>query len=99
VIRTFISLPAGVAGMSVVRFSVYTLLGCLPWTFGLTFLGYKLGERWNEVERVMRPFAWVVAFGTILAVVWWVGRRVRDLRAERRSAREPEAAEGAPRVS
>jgi membrane protein DedA with SNARE-associated domain len=81
VIRTFISLPAGVARMNVWKFSVFTLLGCLPWTFGLAILGYQLGERWDEVERIMRPFSWALAVALALAITWWVWRRVRDLRA------------------
>jgi membrane protein DedA with SNARE-associated domain len=80
VVRTFISLPAGVARMNVWKFSLYTLLGCLPWTFGLAFLGYKLGERWDEVERFMRPVSWLVAALVVAAVGWWVWRRVRYLR-------------------
>ena len=48
VIRTFISLPAGVARMPFGRFTLYTVLGCLPWTFALAWLGYaarrELGE-------------------------------------------------------
>ena len=81
VVRTFISLPAGVARMSFAKFSLYTLLGCLPWTFGLAFLGYKLGERWEQVERFIQPFSWLIAVALVAAVAWWVWRRVRDLRA------------------
>ncbi|HEX9124441.1 MAG TPA: DedA family protein [Actinomycetota bacterium] len=81
VVRTFISLPAGVARMNIWKFSLFTLLGCLPWTFGLAVLGYQLGERWDEVERVMRPFSWALAVALVLAIAWWIGRRVRDLRA------------------
>jgi len=39
IIRTFISLPAGVARMPFWRFTVFTLLGCIPWVFMLTFVG------------------------------------------------------------
>lgn len=92
VIRTFISLPAGVAGMSFWRFSMYTLLGCLPWTFGLTWLGYLLGERWEQVERVMRPFAWAVAVALAGAVAWWIWHRVRQFRAEAAPPAEREPA-------
>ena len=80
VVRTFISLPAGVARMNVWKFSLYTVLGCLPWTFGLAFLGYKLGERWDEVERFLRPVSWLVAALVVTAVGWWAWRRVRYLR-------------------
>lgn len=80
VVRTFISLPAGVARMNVWKFSLYTVLGCLPWTFGLAFLGYKLGERWDEVERFLRPVSWLVAALVVTAVGWWAWRRIRYLR-------------------
>ena len=80
VVRTFISLPAGVARMNVWKFSLYTVLGCLPWTFGLAFLGYKLGERWDEVEQFLRPVSWLVAALVVTAVGWWAWRRIRYLR-------------------
>lgn len=88
VIRTFISLPAGVARMGFWRFSIYTLLGCLPWTFGLTWLGYLLGTRWEQVERVMRPFAWAIAVAVAAAGIWWIRHRIRQVREETASERE-----------
>jgi membrane protein DedA with SNARE-associated domain len=82
VVRTFISLPAGVVRMPFWRFTMYTVLGCLPWTFALAWLGYLLGGRWGTVERVLRPVSWLVA-GVFLAVlVWYVARRWRQVRAE-----------------
>ena len=90
VVRTFISLPAGVARMNFSKFSLYTLLGCLPWTFGLTFLGYKLGERWNEVERLIRPVSWLLVAAIAAGIAWWVWRRVCDTRARPSSAVDPE---------
>ena len=88
VIRTFISLPAGVARMGFWRFSIYTLLGCLPWTFGLTWLGYLLGTRWEQVERVMRPFAWAIAVAVAAAGIWWIRHRIRQVREETAGERE-----------
>lgn len=81
VVRTFISLPAGVARMNFWKFSLYTLLGCLPWTFGLALLGYELGERWEEVERLLRPVSWLIAVLVGAGAGWWAWRRVRYLRA------------------
>lgn len=45
VIRTYISLPAGISRMNFVKFLAYTLLGSLPWTFLLAYIGYKLGSK------------------------------------------------------
>lgn len=81
VIRTFISLPAGVARMPFWRFTLYTVLGCLPWTFALAWLGYTLGESWTEVEDVLRPVAWAIAAAVAGFGVWWVTHRFRKVRA------------------
>lgn len=75
VVRTFISLPAGIAEMRFTSFSLYTFLGCLPWTFALTAVGYALGSQWDVVERYMRPVSYLVAAVCVLAVAWWFYRR------------------------
>ena len=80
VIRTFISLPAGIAEMPFVRFSVYTFLGCLPWTFALTALGYALGSQWEVVERFLRPISIAIALVVLAAAAWWLYRRWQEQR-------------------
>jgi membrane protein DedA with SNARE-associated domain len=77
VVRTFISLPAGVARMPFRRFTLYTFLGCLPWTFALAGVGYAVGERWETVERYLRPISIAVAVALVAALVWWLVRRSR----------------------
>ena len=49
VVRTFISLPAGLARMNRARFVAYTVIGCIPWTAALAWVGYALGGRWQQV--------------------------------------------------
>jgi membrane protein DedA with SNARE-associated domain len=80
VVRTFISLPAGIAEMPFLRFSLYTFLGCLPWTFALTALGYALGSQWHLVERFLRPISIVIALLVLAAAAWWLYRRWQDQR-------------------
>ena len=82
VIRTFISVPAGVVRMPFWRFTLYTVLGCLPWTFALAWLGFVLGERWETVERALQPFSWAIAAACVLAGAWYVRRRWTKVRAE-----------------
>jgi membrane protein DedA with SNARE-associated domain len=60
---------------------VYTVLGCLPWTFALAWLGYALGENWTKVEDVLQPIAWAIAAVGLGVGVWWVSRRYRKVRA------------------
>jgi membrane protein DedA with SNARE-associated domain len=77
VVRTFISLPAGVARMPFVKFTVYTFLGCLPWTFALTWAGFLLGENWETFLKYGEPVS--IAIGVILLglLVWWLIKRKR----------------------
>ena len=82
VVRTFISVPAGVARMNVVKFTIYTILGCLPWTFALAWIGYLLGSNWSAAEKVIRPVAWAIAAAIVVGGVWWVVRRWRRVREE-----------------
>jgi membrane protein DedA with SNARE-associated domain len=81
VIRTFISLPAGVAKMPFWRFTIYTVLGCLPWTFALAGLGYLLGENWEKVEDFFQPVAWAIVIALTIGLIWWVAHRYRKVRA------------------
>jgi membrane protein DedA with SNARE-associated domain len=80
VVRTFISLPAGIAEMPFLRFSLYTFLGCLPWTFALTALGYGLGSQWHVVERFLRPISVLIALLVVGAAAWWLYRRWKEQR-------------------
>ena len=101
VIRTFISLPAGVVRMGFWKFTVFTVLGCLPWCMALTWFGYQLGEEWETVEKYLRPFSWAIAFACVVAVGWFVWHRIRTIRAEETArtetaarAEEPDAPTG-----
>lgn len=67
VIRTFISLPAGFAAMSPVRFGVYTTAGCLLWSAVLALSGYAIGANWHSVADGFHGPTYVIA--AIVAVV------------------------------
>jgi len=76
VVRTFISLPAGLARMPIVRFTVYTFLGSYPFCYALAYVGCALGERWHTLESEFRKFDLVVGAVLVLGVVWWVRRHL-----------------------
>ena len=61
IIRTFISLPAGVARMPFWRFSVLTLAGCVPWVLMLTFIGKEAGDNWEDWKDSLHYVDYVVA--------------------------------------
>src|SRR5690349_341631 len=78
VIRTFISLPAGIAGMAPVRFGVYTTVGCLPWTTALATAGFAVGANWESIVSAFHGPTYIIAAVVLLAVVvllWRYWRR------------------------
>lgn len=80
VVRTFIALPAGIAGMGQVRFHVYTFAGSWPWCFGLAWIGFKLGEQWdrNPTLRSAFHYADLAVVALVLAgIAWFVFQRTR----------------------
>jgi membrane protein DedA with SNARE-associated domain len=79
IIRTFISLPAGVARMPFWRFTVFTLLGCVPWVFMLGFIGDQVGHNWTQWKDNLRYVDYVVVLavlgGIAYATLRWFRRR------------------------
>jgi membrane protein DedA with SNARE-associated domain len=78
IIRTFISLPAGVARMPFWRFSVLTLAGCVPWVFMLTFIGMKAGDNWEKWKDSLHYVDYAVAAMIIVGVGYLIFRRRRN---------------------
>lgn len=77
IIRTFISLPAGVAKMPFWRFSALTLAGCVPWVFMLTFIGQQAGHRWEDWKDSLHYFDYAVAAAIVVGVIYLLIRRRR----------------------
>jgi membrane protein DedA with SNARE-associated domain len=72
IVRTFISLPAGVARMPFGRFTLYTFLGALPWCTGLTLLGVQVGQNWETWEGRLKYFDYAVAAALVVGFVYLV---------------------------
>ena len=81
IIRTFISLPAGVARMPFWRFSVLTLAGCIPWVLMLGFIGQQAGDRWEGWKDSLHYVDYVL-LATIVVGAGWLLLRRRRRRAE-----------------
>jgi LPXTG-motif cell wall-anchored protein len=88
VIRTFISLPAGIARMPFARFSVYTFLGVIPWTFALAWVGVEVKDNWEEVVGYFDLPTLIIAGLLVAGAVWWYLRRRRRRRLPRAGASE-----------
>jgi membrane protein DedA with SNARE-associated domain len=78
IVRTFIAFPAGVARMDVKRFVAYTFIGSLPWTFALTYLGYRLGPHWERILGYFEKLDVVVAAVIVAGIVYLVYRARRS---------------------
>lgn len=76
-IRTYISIPAGIAKMDFKKFFIYTLTGSLPWNFGLALIGFKAGENWEELLPYFRRFDFVIIGAVIIAFVWYIYRHIK----------------------
>ena len=70
IVRTFISLPAGIAKMPFWKFTLYTLLGCIPWVFFLGWLGVRLGEHWEDIRPYLHYADYAVVAALVAIVVW-----------------------------
>ncbi|HKU32334.1 MAG TPA: DedA family protein [Candidatus Nitrosotalea sp.] len=78
-IRTYVSLPAGVAKMNLKRFVAFTFIGSVIWNTALTFIGLKLGQEWESIRKYSNYFdVLVIAIVVIAIVVYLKKRRVSD---------------------
>lgn len=80
VIRTFISLPAGIAKMDIKKFIIYTFLGALPFSFLLAWAGVQLGEHWDKVRTWLHKLDLAIIILIVLFIVWWIWRHIRNSR-------------------
>ncbi len=89
VVRTFISVPAGIARMNFLKFTIYTFIGSFIWCTALATGGYYTGKNWEQLRNAMRPFDYpIAAIVLILLVVFFVRGR--------RAGRHPAAVVAAP---
>lgn len=80
VVRAFVSLPAGIAKMPLGRFTVFSLIGTVPWVVGLAIAGHALGGDWKSVRKGFEYVDYVVVAAVVLGAVYWVARRRRERR-------------------
>lgn len=76
VIRTFISLPAGIAKMNFTKFLIFTTIGCIPWNLALTYIGLKLGQNWHMVEPYLRPVSYAILGALLLGIAWFFYKNI-----------------------
>ena len=86
IVRTFISLPAGVARMPFWRFTAFTLAGCIPWVFALALIGKQAGDNWEDWKDSLHYVDYAVVAGIVVGIAYLI------VRARRRRRSDPAAA-------
>jgi membrane protein DedA with SNARE-associated domain len=74
VVRSFISIPAGVVRMPIVRFTVLTFLGCVPWCFGIAAAGWALGSSYEKFHHDFAYVEYAVVAAVIVLAAWLILR-------------------------
>lgn len=83
-VRTLVSVPAGIAGMNFWRFSAYTFVGSFLWNVSLAYAGFLLGENWEHLRDYTRPFDLPIVVILAILVAWAIWRRLKSVRSGNR---------------
>lgn len=93
IVRTFISLPAGMAKMNFKKFVLFTTLGSIPWNFALAYIGFQLGQNWEEI----RSWFWLFDIAIVIGVAVLLSILARGYIKENRRKKNGASDEAEPR--
>lgn len=75
-VRTYVSLPAGVAKMNLKKFATYTFVGSIIWNSALTYIGITLGQEWNSIRKYSTYFDAIVVIAVIAVIIlYWRSKK------------------------
>jgi membrane protein DedA with SNARE-associated domain len=74
-VRSLVSIPAGIAGIPLMPFIVYSAIGSMVWNTVLISAGWILGDQWERVEDYTQPLTYLVLVAGVIAVGWFVWKR------------------------
>jgi membrane protein DedA with SNARE-associated domain len=77
IVRTFISIPAGIGKVPFWSFTFFTFIGSIVWSYFLAWLGLKLGENWHSLEGYFRKFDLLIGAIIIGFIIYWVRRHIK----------------------
>jgi membrane protein DedA with SNARE-associated domain len=81
IVRHAISIPAGIAKMSLWKFTLYTVAAMIPWTIFFLYLGIELGSNWMYIKEVARPYLIpIISFAILMAVVYYLVKKFKTPR-------------------
>jgi membrane protein DedA with SNARE-associated domain len=82
VVRTFISLPAGILKARFMPFVLYTFIGSWIWSYGLVWVGVKFGENLAAFKEIWHKFDYAVIGLLVVLGVWYIWRHVKHIKAD-----------------
>lgn len=83
VVRTFISIPAGIAKVNFAKFLIYSFVGSVLWSLILAYFGMKLGPAWVSLHERFQWLDYVIVGIIVLGAIWWVVRHIRATASQR----------------
>jgi membrane protein DedA with SNARE-associated domain len=84
-IRTYISLPCGVAKMNLFKYSIYTFIGSVIWNTIFTYIGIQLGSKWQEIDNYSIYLEIVTGCVIVTFVIWFTIKMLRKRRSNKKS--------------
>jgi len=72
IVRTFISFPAGIFKVNILKFSIYTFAGSFIWSAFLTYVGFYLGENWHALGPYFRKFDYLIVIIGVIGIIMWI---------------------------
>ena len=91
VVRTYISLPAGIAKMPFAKFCIYTVLGSFPWCLLLAYVGTIIGGNLATLSPIFHTFDVVILIVLVLLIALYIRRHIRNDRKARANLASAEA--------
>lgn len=89
IVRSLISIPAGMSKMNLMKFMIYTSIGSYIWNIVLIFLGNKVGSNWEIIAKILEDYSFIisvllVAVGLILIGYFYFKKHFKTIKVERK---------------
>lgn len=78
VVRTYISIPAGIARVPFWSFTLTCFVGSYVWSLLLGWIGFKLGENWEDIRHYFRQVDWIIVLLILAGAAWWIRRHIKN---------------------
>lgn len=84
-IRTYISLPCGIAKMNLFKYSVYTFFGSIIWNTMFTYIGIQLGSNWQDIDNYSIYLEIVTVCVIVVFVIWFITKMLKKRNLDKKS--------------